>query len=85
MSLREKVVSMIAKNLDLNPADISPDAHLIKDLGADSLDVVELVMSFEDEFGIEVPDEDAEKIGTLSDILSYIERRMSEGGAVPNA
>lgn len=85
MSLREKVVNMIAKNLDLNPADISPDAHLIKDLGADSLDVVELVMSFEDAFGIEVPDEDAEKIGTLSDILSYIERRMSEDGAVSNA
>ena len=74
MSLQEKVVKMLAEKLELNPAEIPPDAHLIKDLGADSLDLVELVMAFEEEFDVEVPDEEAEKITTVREAIEHINR-----------
>ncbi|MBI4832305.1 MAG: acyl carrier protein [Candidatus Lindowbacteria bacterium] len=78
MMLEDKIRQMLAKSLSLKPEEITPNAHLINDLGADSLDLVELVMSFEEEFGVDVPDEDVQKITTFSGILSYIERRLSQ-------
>ena len=63
---------LIANALRVNPADVKPAASFIDDLGADSLDIVELVMAIEKEFGIEIPDEDAEKIATVQDAINYI-------------
>lgn len=72
----EKVVRIIAENLDLDESAISSDSVITDDLGADSLDVVDLVMSFEDEFGIEIPDDAVESIRTVGDIAKYIEDNM---------
>ncbi len=59
----------------MNPDQVTPEAKFIEDLGADSLDTVELVMAFEEEFGAEIPDEDAEKLQTVGDVVKYIEDR----------
>lgn len=69
----DKVVRIIAENLDIEESAISSDSVITDDLGADSLDVVDLVMSFEDEFGIEIPDDAVESIRTVGDIAKYIE------------
>ena len=69
----EKVTEIIVEQLGVNADQVKPEAKLIEDLGADSLDAVELVMAIEEEFGIEVPDEEAEKLQSVGDILSYIE------------
>lgn len=69
----EKTKTVIAGQLDLDKADLQPGAHILDDLGADSLDVVELVMALEQEFDLEIPDEDAEKIQTVGDAIKYIE------------
>ena len=69
----EKVTDIIVEQLGVNADQVKPEAKLIEDLGADSLDAVELVMAIEEEFSIEVPDEDAEKLQSVGDILSYIE------------
>ena len=69
----EKVKSIIAEQLDIDPESITHDSSITDDLGADSLDVVDLVMSFEDEFGVEIPDDAVETIHTVSDIVRYIE------------
>jgi acyl carrier protein len=63
---------LIADKLRVNVADVRQDASFIDDLGADSLDIVELVMAIEKEFGLQIPDEDAEKINTVQDALNYI-------------
>ena len=68
----EKVKSLISQNIGVGTEEIAPDSSFIDDLGADSLDIVELVMNFEDSFGIEIPDEDAEKISTVQDAIDYI-------------
>ena len=73
MGVAEKVKSIIVDQLGVDAEQVTPEASFTDDLGADSLDVVELVMAFEEEFGIEIPDEDAEKIGTVKDASSYIE------------
>lgn len=72
----EKVKKIIAEQLGVDEAEITNDSHFIDDLGADSLDTVELVMALEEEFGIEIPDEDAEKIQTVGDVAKYIEERL---------
>ena len=72
----EKVVSIIAEQLDIDADKITPDTSLIDDLNADSLDVVDLVMSLEEEFGLEIPDEEVESISTVGDIVKYIEDRQ---------
>ncbi len=72
-SIEEKVKEIIVERLGVNEADVTPEASFIDDLGADSLDTVELVMAFEDGFGIEIPDEDAEKIQKVKDAVAYIE------------
>ncbi len=69
----EKVKAVVVEQLDCNPAEVKEDSKFIEDLGADSLDVVELVMALEEEFDIEIPDEDAESILTVGDALKYIE------------
>ena len=72
----EKVVSIIAEQLDIDEDKITPDTSLVDDLNADSLDVVDLVMSLEEEFGLEIPDEEVENISTVGDIVKYIEDRQ---------
>ena len=77
MALEEKVKKIIAEQLGVEEEDITPDSSFVEDLGADSLDTVELVMAFEEEFGIEIPDEDAEKIATVKDAVEYIQKHAS--------
>jgi acyl carrier protein len=76
-SVEEKVQSIIVDQLGVNEGDVSPDAHFVDDLGADSLDTVELVMKFEEDFDIEIPDEDAEKIQTVQDAVDYIKAHQT--------
>ncbi len=74
--VEEKVKEIIAKQLGVNPAEVIPEASFVEDLGADSLDTVELVMAFEEAFNIEIPDEDAEKIVKVKDAAEYIKKKM---------
>ena len=69
----EKVKAVVVEQLDCNADEVKEDSKFIEDLGADSLDVVELVMALEEEFDIEIPDEDAEKIATVNDAIKFIE------------
>jgi len=71
--LEEKVKEIIVEQLGVKSLDVADDASFVDDLGADSLDTVELVMKFEEDFDIEIPDEDAEKIQTVHDAISYIQ------------
>lgn len=72
-SVEEKVKQIIVEQLGVDEAEVTPTAHFIDDLGADSLDIVELVMTFEEAFEIEIPDEEAEKIQTVKDAVEYIQ------------
>jgi len=76
-SIEEKVKDIIVEQLGVNPEQVTPQASFIEDLGADSLDTVELVMAFEEEFNVEVPDEDAEKLQTVGDVVTYITEKTS--------
>ncbi|MBM3781713.1 MAG: acyl carrier protein [Acidobacteria bacterium] len=73
MAVADKVKSIIVEQLGVDEDEVTPDASFLEDLGADSLDTVELVMAFEEEFGIEIPDDEAEKITRVKDAVSYIE------------
>ena len=73
MAVADKVKSIIVEQLGVDEEEVTPDASFVDDLGADSLDTVELVMEFEEEFDITIPDEEAEKIGTVGQAISYIE------------
>ena len=77
-SIKEKVKDIIVEQLGVNPEQVTDEAAFIEDLGADSLDIVELVMAFEEEFGVEVPDEDAEKLQKVGDVIKYIEEKSSK-------
>ena len=70
--IKNKVISMIAQQLGKSESEVKLESHFIDDLGADSLDLVELIMSMEDEFSVEIADEDAEKILKVSDAIDYI-------------
>lgn len=70
----ERVKKVIVEQLSVDEAEVTPTASFTQDLGADSLDTVELVMAFEEEFGTEIPDEEAEKIQTVQDAVNYIEK-----------
>ena len=77
MATDEKVKSIIAEQLGVKLDEVTPEASFIDDLGADSLDTVELVMALEEEFGIEIPDEDAEKMSKVSEAIKYIESKIT--------
>jgi acyl carrier protein len=72
MSITDKIVKVISEKLGIDRAEVVPDASLVDDLGADSLDLVELIMSMEEEFDIEIPDDDAEKIVTVQHAIDYV-------------
>ena len=74
-AVREKVKQIIVEQLGVDEAEVTDTASFVDDLGADSLDTVELVMAFEEAFTIEIPDEDAEKIATVKDAIEYIEKK----------
>ena len=76
-SLQARLYSVVANQLGVESEDLVPEAHILDDLGADSLDVVELVMALEESFHIEVPDEDVERLQTLADVQQYLELRSS--------
>jgi acyl carrier protein len=73
-SVEERVKQIIVEQLGVDEGEVTPSASFVDDLGADSLDTVELVMAFEEAFGVEIPDEDAEKIATVKDAIEYIEK-----------
>ncbi len=76
-SIEDRIRTIIATELGVKPEQITPEAKFIEDLGADSLDTVELVMALEEEFGNEIPDEDAEKLISVDDVIRFIEESQS--------
>jgi acyl carrier protein len=73
----DRVKEIIAKELEVDTKQLAPEAKFIEDLGADSLDIVELVMALEEEFGIDIPDEDADKMKTVGDAMKYLQEHAS--------
>ena len=77
-TIEQKVKDIIVERLDVNPDQVTPDAKFIEDLGADSLDTVELVMALEENFGLDIPDEEAEKLQSVGDVMKYIEESQQK-------
>ena len=75
---KQKVIDLITDQLGVDADNVTLDAHFIDDLGADSLDTVELVMAFEEEFDIEIPDEEAEKLETVNDAITFLMKKLKE-------
>lgn len=80
-SVEERVMKIVIEQLGVEEEQVTPTAHFVEDLGADSLDTVEMVMAFENEFDLEIPDEDTEKITNCKEAVEYIEKRSVEAGA----
>ncbi|BCW93004.1 MAG: acyl carrier protein [Acidobacteriota bacterium] len=78
MNIEQKVKDIIVQQLGVDPEKVKPEATFTDDLGADSLDTVELIMAFEEEFGVEIPDEAAEKIRTVGDAIAYLKEHVKE-------
>jgi acyl carrier protein len=78
MSVEERVMKIIVEQLGVNADEVTTESAFVEDLGADSLDTVELVMAFEEEFDLEIPDEDAEKIATVGDAVKYIDEHAAK-------
>lgn len=76
MDVAARVVEIIVQQLGVDAEKVTPEASFVDDLGADSLDVVELVMAFEEEFGVEIPEESAEKIATVKDAIDFLTQRL---------
>jgi acyl carrier protein len=76
--IEERLRKIIAEQLMVDEDEITPDASFVDTLGADSLDTVEMIMEIEDEFGIEIPDEDAEKLTTVGEAIEYVKRKVEE-------
>ncbi len=77
MAVDSKIKAIIAEQLGVKPEEVTPNASFVDDLGADSLDTVELIMALEEEFSVEIPDEDAEKMKTVGDAIKYIEEKAA--------
>ena len=77
MAVEDKIREIIVDQLGVTAEEVVPEASFIDDLGADSLDIVELVMAIEEEFGLEIPDEDAERMQSIGDAISYVEERTA--------
>lgn len=75
--ISERIVSIIVEQLGVSKEEVVPQASFIEDLGADSLDIVELIMALEEEYDMEIPDEDAEKIQTVQDVISYVQTKQA--------
>ncbi len=75
MALLDDIKEVVVEQLSVSPEEVKEDAKFVEDLGADSLDVVELVMALEEKFDIEIPDDEAEKIQTVKDVVDYIENK----------
>ena len=75
-AMKDKIIEIISNQLGIDHGDVTPEASVVDDLGADSLDVVELVMALEEEFNLEIPDEEAEKIKSVKDIFSHMENAL---------
>lgn len=75
--MKEKVIKIITEHLDVDTDKVQSKSSFIEDLGADSLDIVEIIMSFEEEFGIEITDKDAEQLKTVQDVLDYLTKHVS--------
>ncbi len=80
MALEQRVTDLIVQQLGVSKDELVMNASFVDDLGADSLDIVELVMSMEEEFDIEIPDDDAEKLQTIGDAVAYLEERLAASG-----
>ena len=78
MAVESKIKTIIAEQLGVKPEEVTPNASFVDDLGADSLDTVELIMALEEEFNVEIPDEDAEKLQTVGDVVKYIEDKAAK-------
>ncbi len=78
-SAESRVKEIIINELGVDPEKVTPEASFVEDLGADSLDTVELVMAFEEEFGVDIPDEDAEQMRTVGDAVKYLKEHSEEG------
>ncbi len=78
MAVFDRVRDIVVEELSVDANEVTPESTFVEDLGADSLDVVELVMRFEEEFDVEIPDEDAEKIATVGDAVTYIEGKVDK-------
>jgi acyl carrier protein len=76
-SIEEKVMNIVADKLEVDRSEVTPDAVFVDDLGADSLDLVELIMAMEEEFGCEIADEEAEKMRTVQDVINFIQARTA--------
>ena len=81
MDARDKIIKIIKEQLNVKESEIKLEASFVDDLGADSLDTVELLMAIEEEFGIEVPDEDADKAKTVGDVINYINSALEDHAA----
>ena len=79
MSIEKRVKEIIVEQLGVNESEVTPEAKFVDDLGADSLDLVELVMALEEEYNMEISDEDAEKILTVGDVIEYIQSHVAQG------
>jgi len=77
-SIEERVIKIICEQLDVDPKDVTPESSFVDDLGADSLDQVELIMAMEEEFGISISDDEAQKITTVKDAIAYVKKALGE-------
>ena len=78
MAIEDKVKEILISQLNVKPEQITPKARIVEDLGADSLDTIELVMAFEEEYGIEIPDEKAERLRTVGDVIKYLTETLKK-------
>ncbi len=79
MTVQQEVIDIIVEQLGVDAADVTPEKSFVEDLNADSLDLTELIMTFEEKFGFEISEEDAEKLKLVSDVIEYIEKRKKNG------